>query len=171
VYRVDRRDKVVELGDVPQSSIGAPLPTVVADEHRVFLIYLLEILEPGWDGSTVRVVDADSSEPAAIVEFEMVTAHTLGPPNDEAFAGHPLAARGLKPYTAFRIDESSWLRGLERMNRVHEYHDRKRFMTDKNHYVFAFHNSIFECVARCFTVNSHPGPPREAVASVVGRLG
>jgi hypothetical protein len=43
-------------------------------------------------------------------------AHTFGPSNDEAFSGHPLAARGLTPYGAFKIENSSWVRHLERMN-------------------------------------------------------
>lgn len=44
MYEVDRHDKVVLLEGVPQSSVGAPLPVVVADEHRVFLIYLVQII-------------------------------------------------------------------------------------------------------------------------------
>jgi hypothetical protein len=167
MYEVDRHDKVVALEGVPQSSIGAPLPVVVADELRLFLIYLVQITELDWDGTTARVVDANSIEPTAIVEFDLVTAHMLGPPNDEAFSGHPLAARGLTPYSAFRVEESSWIRRLERMNRVHRQHHQSRFMVDKTHYVFPFHDSTFECVARGFTVGSHPGPMRDAIMSVV----
>lgn len=171
MYEVDRHDKVVLLEGVPQSSVGAPLPVVVADEHRVFLIYLVQIIEPDWDGTTVRVVDADSDEPTAIVAFERVTAHMFGPPNDEAFHGHPLASRGLKPYAAFRIEDSSWVRRLERMNRVHRQHDKRRYLDGKHHFVFAFHDSTFECVARGYEVELHAGPLRDAVSSVAARLG
>ena len=58
--------------------------------------------------------------------FEHCYAHMFGPPNDEALRGHPLAGRGLRPYAAFEIRQSSWLRRLERMNSVHPRHDRER---------------------------------------------
>ena len=81
----------------------------------------------------------------------------FGPPNDEAFVGHPLASRGLGPYRAYRIERSSWLRRLERMNSVHPYHDPERFWT-LTHFVFAFHDSTFECIAQSFSIEVVPGP-------------
>ena len=48
----------------------------------------------------------------AIVEFEDTYAHCFGPPNDEAFSGHPLAEYGLKPYSVSRIEGSEWKKEL-----------------------------------------------------------
>jgi hypothetical protein len=50
--------------------------------------------------ATVRVVTASSDEPAALVQFQRTWAVQFGPPNDEAFHGHPLYERGLHPYAA-----------------------------------------------------------------------
>ncbi|HEX8863370.1 MAG TPA: hypothetical protein VGC06_30595 [Actinomycetes bacterium] len=50
-----------------------------------------------------------------------------GPPNDEALQGHPLVDRGLRPYGVFRVEGSSWIRQLERMNRVHPQHRPEAF--------------------------------------------
>src|SRR5919109_3755298 len=113
MYDVDARDRVVELDDVPQSSVGAPLPVVVADEDALQLAYYAEVSDPDWDGTYVREVDLSSEEPVIFVQFEHAYAWFHGPPNDEAFSGHPLASRGLHPYAAFRIEESSWVRRLE----------------------------------------------------------
>ena len=63
----------------------------------------------------------------------------------------------LRPYGAFRIEDSSWIRRLERMNSVHEHHDSDVFARLR-HYVFAFHDSTFECVARTFTAARVDGP-------------
>jgi hypothetical protein len=90
-------------------------------------------------------------------QFEGAYAWFHGPPNDEAFEGHPLASRGLHPYAAFRVEDSSWIRHLERMNSVHEHHVPERFAR-LCHYVFAFHDSTFECVARSFTAVQVDGP-------------
>lgn len=74
----------------------------------------------------------------------------FGGPNDEAFDGHPLAARGLTPYGVFEVKDSSWIRKLERMNSVHPMHNRELFLKRLRHFIFAFHDSTFECVAERF---------------------
>jgi hypothetical protein len=169
MYEVDARDRVVELEDVPQSSVGAPLPVVVADESTLQLAYYLSVPDTDWDGTYVREVDVDTDDPVALVRFEGAYAWLLGPPNDEAFEGHPLASRGLHPYAAFRIEDSSWIRRLERMNSVHEQHAPERFARLR-HYVFAFHDSTFECVARSFTAIQVAGPLRRVAQEMAHAL-
>ncbi len=58
MYEVDNKDEVQEIKDVPQSSVGAPLPIVLSDEHKLLLAYLLQDTPEDWDGSLVRVVDS-----------------------------------------------------------------------------------------------------------------
>jgi hypothetical protein len=60
MYSVDERDVVVPLTDVPQSDVGAPLPTVVADDYRLVLEYLVSDPDPNWDGSYVNVVGTET---------------------------------------------------------------------------------------------------------------
>jgi hypothetical protein len=170
MYEVDHRDRVVLLEGLPQSCIGAPIPLVLADEHAVVLAYYLEERSDEWDGSTVRMLDPIASDqPIAIVRFDHCMAHMFGPPNDEAFEGHPLAARGLEPYDAFRIDDSSWIRRLERMNSVHQYHDPKRFW-ELQHLVFAFHDSTFECVCKSFEIRTTRGALDDAIPEMTKLL-
>ncbi len=158
MYAIDDLDTVAELTRAPQSSVGAPLPVVLANEGALLLAYLIEDMPADWDGTSVRLVGPDSAEGTlALISFSRPYAHAFGPPNDEAFAGHPLAGRGLHPYGAFEIRASSWVRQLERMNRVHEYHRAEQF-DPLRHFIFAFHDSTFECVAEDFTVSLHPGP-------------
>ena len=152
MYQIDQKDKVVEITDIPQSSIGAPIPTVVAGEHKTVVFFYADAADPEWDGTTTRVVSGTSEgEVCVMVCFHNCYAHYFGPPNDEAFEGHPLSNRGLKPYANFEVTNSSWLRSLEKMNAVHEYHDKSKFFRDKNHFVLAFHDSIFECIAESYT--------------------
>jgi hypothetical protein len=170
MYEVDDRDRVVELDDVPQSSVGAPLPVVVANEYTVQLAYHLSVPDPDWDGSYVRVVDAATGNPVVLVRFEDAAAWFHGPPNDEAFEGHPLASRGLRPYAAFRIEESSWIRRLELLNSVHPQHAPETFWR-LCHFVFAFHDSTFECVARSFTAVEVEGPLTRVAQQMASALG
>jgi hypothetical protein len=148
MYTVDGKVTVRKLDNLPQSSIGAPLPVVLSDEHSTLVAYIMEERDPNWDGTTRRVIGPDSDgEPIAIVRFIRRCALIFGPPNDEAFSGHPLASRGLTPYGTFEVLQSSWIRGLERMNSVYPYHRAERYQ-ELRHFVLSFHDSTFECVAK-----------------------
>jgi hypothetical protein len=158
MYSVDERDSVVPLSGAPQASVGAPLPLVLQAELRCLLAFYVKEIDPSWDGTAARAVYPDTDEgPVAIVQFELTRATYLGAPNDEAFEGHPLASRGLRPYGAYEIRDSSWVRALERMNSVHPAHSPGMFRTLR-HFIFAFHGSTFECVARGVSWSVHPGP-------------
>jgi len=171
MYTVDRRDRVTELRDLPQSSVGAPCPIILASEGELLVAYFAQESTRGWDGRSVRVVSPGSpGEPAALVRFSRAYATMFGPPNDEAFSGHPLARRGLRPYGAFEIAGSSWIRQLERMNSVHPHHRPESFAAYR-HFVLAFHDSTFECVARGYQCELASGPLTEVVARAARGLG
>jgi hypothetical protein len=152
MYSVDEKDRIIPIKDIPQSSIGAPIPIVLSDEVVTVVAFYLEDIPDDWDGTSVRVVGKETEgETLALVRFSPCYASMFGPPNDEAFDGHPLASRGLEPYGAFVVESSSWIRQLEKMNSVHSYHKPERFWARK-HYVLSFHDSTFECVADGYTV-------------------
>ena len=59
---------------------------------------------PNWDATYVRMVAPDTpGEEIALVRFTRYSAFMFGPPNDEAFSGHPLASRNLSPYLAVEV--------------------------------------------------------------------
>lgn len=133
--------------------------------------YYLQETPPNRDGNYPHMVDAwGSHEPIAIVQFDRCIAHVFGPPNDEAFSGHPLAQRGLTPYAVFEVSESSWIRTLERMNSVHPSHNSAQFFTGKRHLVFTFHDSTFECVCAGFRIHLARGSLRSVVPKMVELL-
>jgi hypothetical protein len=137
------------------------MPFVLADERRAVLAYLVQQTEIGEMSKESLAVKEDFREEVAIVRLNRCKAHMLGPPNDEAFSGHPLASRGLRPYGVFRIEDSSWIRELERSNSVHPRHSPERYR-QLQHLVFAFHDSTFECVCVDFdftTTKSSDGYP------------
>jgi hypothetical protein len=169
MYTVDDRDRVFELKGVPQSNTGAPLPVVLSDEHRVLLAYLVLEPDPTWDGTSPKALSQNTPGMVALIDFASPCAHFFGPPNDEAFTGHPLAPRGLHPYAAFEVKSSSWVRRLERMNAVHPYH-RPELFASLRHFVFSFHDSTFECVADGFQVSIVRGSIRSAVQKMTEML-
>ena len=170
MYTVDEHDEVVELAEVPPASAGAPMPVVMADDRRVLLAYLVQQREL-WMGGPLSADEADAvEEAAAIAEFIQPRSHSFGSPNDEALHGHPLHARGLQPYGAYEVRKSSWVRGLERRNRVHSAHDPERFARLR-HYVFTFHDSTFECVAEGLRISQHAESRARLLLEMQRRLG
>ena len=167
MYEVDERDRVVPLEGVPQSSTGAALPLIMADDWSVILGYYMASTQP-WSGIPRMVDQKESDQAIALIRFERI-AHMFGPPNDEAFSGHPLANRGLQPYRAFRIENSSWIRKLERMNRVHVHHKPERFH-ELQHLVFAFHDSTFECICKEFEVRKEHGSMLDVTPAMISLL-
>ncbi|MBI2738021.1 MAG: hypothetical protein HYX38_15930 [Rhodospirillales bacterium] len=130
MYTVDSHDRLEELKDFPLQSGGAPTPLVLADDNEMVLAYLLH----------------PTCEEVAIVEFDGVTAHYLGVPNDEAIRGHALFERGLNSGRAYEVRDSSWIRALERMNRVHPKHHAALY-SHCRHFIVTFHDTTLECVA------------------------
>jgi hypothetical protein len=170
MYSVDAQDRVIELTGVPQSDVGAPSPIVLGDERVTLLAYTVQSEPLPDDGRVLTDADLDMFvEEMAIVEFQRCKSRMFGPPNDEAFAGHPLANRGLHPYGAFEIENSSWIRQLEQMDSVHSAH-RGGWLLRLKHFVFAFHDSTFECVASGFTISRRRGSLESLFSEMRRRL-
>src|SRR5687768_11471217 len=60
-------------------SIGAPLPHLLANGDRAFLLFYLANPDPDWGGTSVRIVDpaVTGEEPLGVVEFQHVHSVTL----------------------------------------------------------------------------------------------
>jgi hypothetical protein len=171
VARLAGDEYAVELDFPLPWDTGAPLPHLLADGHRAFLLFHLADPDPGGDGTSVRVVEPGSAQagPLGVVEFHRVRSVTIGGPNDEAIEGHPLSGKGLRPYAAHQVVNSRRIAEAERINSVHPqhrggWHDRLR------HYVFSFHDETFECLAEGFSVERHAGSLRAVLSDLVGRL-
>ena len=100
---------------------GAPLPYLLQNDYRTFLAFFLRDVDPNWDGTyvTVRNPNSGLSEKLALVEFERCICTKMGDPNEEVLHGHPLHGKGLAGYEAMVVENSTWLKALEKINAVH----------------------------------------------------
>ena len=124
-----KSEKIVVLDDWPHPEAGAPMPQVFADDSNFVLRYYAQ------EGQT------------AIISFPLANIFTFGSPNDEAIRGHRLAKDGFNLYRVHEIMNSSWIDELEKSNSVHPRHDKEKFLKDKHHYLFSFHDSTLEIIA------------------------
>jgi hypothetical protein len=159
-------EKLVPIEDIPQSDVGAPLPCMVSNEQTLCLAYITRIIDSNWDGTHVKIVGSDTeNENVAIVQFEMAYAHFFGPPNDEAIEGHPLYKLGLRPYSISRVEESTWIKEFVKRNSVHEFH-RPDMLSTHSHFIFAFHDSTFECIAKGIKIHRFNGSMHQAISEM-----
>lgn len=150
---------------------GAPLPHVVARGGRVLLLYRAREDDPAWDGTSARVIDPGAlrSEPLVLVEVVRCYGHRFGGPNDEVFDGHPLARRGLAGQGAYEVERSGWLAAERATNRSHvQYRDEPWLQL--RHFLLAFHDEIFECLAEGFRVEPVVGTFQQLLSRMVERI-
>jgi hypothetical protein len=156
------------LIDVPQSSPGAPLPHVFADEGRLLIAYIVNTPDPLFDGTNPRSISsATDDQSIAILTADPYRVFQFGPPNDEAISGHRLYGLGLQPYSAFEVLNSSWIASQEKANRVHSRHMPELFSVYR-HFILTFHDSTFEFIAESFSVSLHQGAVLPALMEAVG---
>ncbi len=150
---------------------GAPMPHLMVNDRRALLAFLLREPDPNWDGSYVNVKSPSGGqpEPLGLVEFDLCRGAKLGAPNDEVFEGHPLNGKGLEAYGAQRIVNSRWLKELETINSVHHCYSPERWR-ELNHYIFWFHDSTFECVAKSYKVETHRTTMKTLLLEMVDRM-
>ena len=129
-------DQVIGLDVDWAPNAGASEPMLWQDEHRAVLIF------------------ETRSERKVLVEIEGCLICQFGYPNDEALKGHRLYRLGLRPYRVFEIVDSSWFHELTRQNRI-------TFPSSDfgqlRHFVIAFHDSTFECLARTLKAKNVEG--------------
>src|SRR5690242_21931171 len=103
------------------SSTGAPLPHIVADEHRLLIGYIVHTSDG--DRTTPRSIGPNTGgQTCALLNVDSYLAFQFGAPNDEAIGGHRLFGLGLQPYGSFEVLDSAWIAALEKANRVHPHH-------------------------------------------------
>ena len=123
----------LDLGYTPEAAISGAV--LVQTERLTFLTFNAnKLTEDGFYNSAGT----------ALVEFYSCSITKFGYPNDEAFEGHPLASQMDGSYEIYEVINSSWVTQLEEQNRV-SFPNTGKWKC--RHFIFAFHDSTFECIA------------------------
>jgi hypothetical protein len=126
-------DPVVREIEAPLMDASAPRPAITATDDALSLAY------------------SGPGEEHFRVAFTGALVHYFGPPNDKTLRAHPMAAFGLSHLGAFEVQHSRWIEELRTMDRADRRHDDARF--DRlRHFIWAFRDSTFECLAEGFAI-------------------
>jgi len=90
---------VIDVG--PRWDVGAPLPHLVSNGSRAFVVCHAHEPDPDWDGTYTRMVSPadEHRSPFVVIEIRGCAEIRFGGPNDEAMHGHPLYGKGLASYS------------------------------------------------------------------------
>jgi len=137
----------------------APLPHLVSNGSRAFVVCLASQPDPDWDGTYVTMVSPADEHPSLFVVLELRGCQELrfGGPNDEAIAGHPLHGRGLAGYRAHEVLNSPWIEETIKVNSFHPNHSDAPFR-QLHHYALLFHDEMIEALAEGIESRLITGP-------------
>jgi hypothetical protein len=144
--RCETYAEIIDIG--PRWDTGAPLPHLISNGSRAFILCRASQPDPDWDGSYVRMVSAADEQPAAFVVIELrgCLDIRLGAPSNEAIRGHPLYGKGLSPYQAHEVANSEWVGQHIKINSAHPQHSDTPFRRLR-HYLLLFHDEMAEALA------------------------
>ena len=151
-------ERVVELqlGITPEAAISGAV--LVQTEILTFLTFnAMRATNRPFPGGGYNLEAAGT----AIIEFTVCTATKFGYPNDEAWGSIP-RTKGLS-YGIFEVENSKWKLELSQLNRYVFPQTRE---WGGRHFLFLFHDSSFECIARDMKLEV----TNESYAEIFGRI-
>lgn len=154
-------EQLIELhiGVTPEAAISGAV--LLQTEEKAFLIFnaMRDTTRPFPDGGFYKE-DAG----IALVELVGCTITKFGYPNDEAWSGIPLTnGRG---YGVFEVENSLWKQELLRLNQF-SFPGTREWIG--RHFMFLFHDSSFECVARELRLELTDEPFQQLFSKVTAR--
>jgi hypothetical protein len=119
----------LNFGFEPEAAVSAPL--FIEGEHKAFLTFNARVTGASPDSTSREVAG-----PTGVVELEQCHLSRLGYPNDEGLEEHPLSEHGLTAYGSFEVVNSQWIKEVA------------SGFAGARHFIFTFHDSTFECIAK-----------------------
>ena len=161
--------KLIELNNFPPMDTGSPMPSILANEYKVYLVYCLKNNVDYSDESYVITEETLKSN-IIIVTFDDYLQYKFGSPNDEALNGHKYYKYGLRHYSFYEVQNSDLIDELEQMNRAHPVHSTIVYSKIK-HIIGTFHDSCFEIVAKKYSIKNFKGySMKECIENITRRL-
>ena len=154
----------------PKWDSGASNPQVFSNGLNTYLIYLIDETDPNWDGTFVtKIVNSSEAQYSlALVEFNGQT-FRFGIANDEVFSGLPLWRKGLVVYSAHLVQNSSWIKELKEINKVHPNYNEIIWENFK-HFILLFHDQIFEIISKDYRIEIFKTTFEELAKEVATRM-
>ncbi len=125
---------------------GAPDPMFFSTGNKTLVVFFGTLIH---DSETLDIN-------RVMIEFTGCIKSSLGSPNNETLHGHPYYSLGVRSYGFYELENSDLLTQIVEIQSVHARFNPARWKLYK-HYVITFHDELFECIAREFTISKGDG--------------
>jgi hypothetical protein len=140
------------------------MPTLISGS-RTWLAFSRNNPQPSGSLAESHERDTGHDVGVGIVEFFHVRAVQMGSASNETLHGHPLFGSGLEYYSAHVVENSRWIEDQKSIDSAHPRY-RQETWAKYVHYLLAFHDGTFECIATGFD----PEETNESLTTAVSRL-
>ena len=149
----------LNLGVTPEAAISGAV--LLQTEKKAFLAFnaMRDTARPAPHGGFYK-----EEAGTAVVELVHCSITKFGYPNDEAWSGIP-RTRGMG-YGIFEVVNSRWKEELIRLNQF-SFPETREWRG--RHFLFLFHDSSFECIAKELRLELSREPFRDLFSKVVSR--
>jgi len=156
-------DEIVELDLGVRPDAGVSGAVVLQTESMTILTFIAVCSTSETSPRGDKYLEPDQR---AIVEFQRCLLTRFGHPNDEARWGIPKYAGS--SYGIYEVKDSSWIKEVVAANR----HSFPATPDDyvRRHFLFAFHDSTFECLADDLSIKVVEQPYNEVFAETASRV-
>jgi hypothetical protein len=156
-------NNIIELNIGIQPEVGVSGGMLIETEQSTFLTFNAKRSNKQIEVNGMLILkDAG----IALFEFQRCLLTRFGYPNDEARFGIP-RYKGVG-YGIYEVQNSAWIKEVVRMNRYQFPKTTDDYVS--KHYLFAFHDSTFECLADNFKYEFLTEPLEIILKRITDRL-
>ena len=143
--------KKINLGF--EIDVGAPLPTVLSNDYNLFLLF--------------HKGKQEDNEMMFVTFINKIALKFSNIPSHSDIVGHPYSKYGLNEIDSslFEVKNSDWIKELKRINSFTNDSHTTIDLSNFKHYIFLFHDSTFECIAKSFEIKELKGKYKEDILS------
>jgi hypothetical protein len=105
----------------------------------------------------------------SILSFKNCESAKYGGPNDEVIDAHPLSKLGLDCGNFYKLHDSEWKEGLQKINSTHHCYNSNSWV-DLNHYILVLREHVLECLATGFSVKRYEQEFDEVVSFATKKI-
>lgn len=159
--------KLNEISGLLSIDVGVPAPTIISNDSNLYLMFYSN----GEDISTEALQERNSvyDRGIYILKFNLFLNYKFGMPSNEIIIGHPYSKLGLQPYSFYQLEDSDWIKKLMKIDSVHPYYDKKKWVIYK-HYILTFHDNMFECIAKDFEISEESSSVYKQAHTIINEM-
>lgn len=159
--------KLNEISGLLSIDVGAPTPTIISNDSNLYLMFYSN--EESTNGETLKERNSVYDRGIYVLKFNLFLKYKFGMPNNEIIIGHPYSKLGLQPYSFYQLEGSDWIKELMKIDSVHPDYNKEKWASYK-HYIFTFHDNMFECIAKDFEISESTTSIYKQASTIINEM-